>query len=202
MKVAVIAAAVFVCAATASAQEMTGGIKVGYNNTKFWFDEGDRSEVDARTRAGLVVGLFSSFEVTPRFAFQPEFLYSQKGTKLRFAFDPAQEIDVKLDYFEIPLLADIRLNEGVNRVSLMVGPTIAFRTRVKTDPEVELDEGEEIGDTLEKNDYGLTAGAALTMGQFVVDGRYTWGLRNINVDKDEEKITNRTLSVSVGWRFR
>lgn len=197
MRVAVIAAAVLMCTVTASAQDMTGGIKVGYNNTKFWFDEGDRSEVDARTRPGLVVGLFTSIEVTPRFAFQPEFLYSQKGSKLRFAFDPNQEAEVKLDYFEVPLLADIRLNEGVNRVSLMVGPTIAFRLRAEAEPE-----DENIEDELEKNDYGLTAGAALTMGQFVIDGRYTWGLRNINVDKDEEKVTNRTLSVTVGWRFR
>ena len=201
MKSAVIAAAVLVCAATASAQDVTGGIKGGFNNTKFWFDEGDRSEVDARTRAGLVVGLFTSIELAPRFAFQPEFLYSQKGSTLRFAFDPDQELEVKLDYFEIPLLADIRLNEGVNRVSLMVGPTISFRTKAETDPDLGFD-GEDVGDALEKNDFGLTAGAALTMGQFVIDGRYTWGLKNINVDKDEEKITNRTLSVTVGWRFR
>ena len=199
MRSAVIAVAVLVCAVTASAQDVTGGIKGGYNNTKFWFEEGDKS-IDARTRAGLVVGLFTSIEVAPRFAFQPEFLYSQKGTILRFAFDPNQELEVKLDYFEIPLLADIRLNEGVNRVSLLVGPSFAFRTRAETDPaDVEdLD----VDNDLEKNDYGLTAGAALTMGQFVVDGRYTWGLRNINADKSEDKITNRTLTVTVGWRFR
>lgn len=198
MRTAVIAAVIVGCAATASAQEMTAGIKAGYNNTKLWFDE-DEVGIDSRTRAGLVVGLFTSYAVTPRVAFQPEFLYSQKPSTLRF--DDGQEARVNLDYFEIPLLADFRLNEGTNRVSLMVGPTIGFRTKA----EVEFDNQPVPGfdeDDLEKTDVGITAGLALTMNQFVLDGRYTWGLRNINKDKSEPEITNRTLSVTVGWRFR
>ena len=200
MKTAVIAAAVIVaCATTATAQEMTAGVKVGYNNTKLWFDE-DETGVDARTRVGLVAGVFTNVALTPRVAFQPEFLYSQKGSKLR---SEGEESALRINYFEIPLLADIRLNSGANRVSLMVGPTLGFRLKAESEFNgVTEDLTEEPDDQVEKNDYGFTAGLALTMNQFVIDGRYTWGLRNLNVDKTDPETTMRTLSVTVGWRFR
>ena len=42
------------------------------------------------------------------------------------------------------------------------------------------------------------------MGKFVVlDGRYTWGLSNINADpEDNQKVKNRVFTVSVGVMFR
>jgi Outer membrane protein beta-barrel domain len=201
VKSAVIAAVVIVgFATTAAAQSMTAGVKVGYNNSKVEFSEDEADdELEARTRPGLVVGLFTSFTVNPRFAFQPEFLYSQKGSTLRD--DLGDEADLKLDYFEIPLLADIRLTEGTNRLSLMVGPTIGFRTKAEIEFDGETDDLTDEGDNeVEKTDFGITAGLAFTMNQFVIDGRYTWGLKDISKEADEAK--NRTFSVSVGWRFR
>jgi Outer membrane protein beta-barrel domain len=200
VKSAVIAAVIVGFATTATAQSMTAGVKVGYNNSKVWFDEDEADdELEARTRPGLVVGLFTSFEVTPRFAFQPEFLYSQQGSTLRD--DLGDEADLKLDYFIIPLLADIRLTEGANRLSLIVGPTIGFRTKAEIEFDGETEDLTDEGDNeIEKTDFGITAGLAYTMGQFVIDGRYTWGLKDISKEEDEAK--NRTLSISIAWRFR
>jgi len=208
VKTAIIAAAVVVsCAATASAQSMTAGVKAGFTNSKLSSDNvnidlgEDEDGVESRTRPGFLVGLFTSFAVTPRFAFQPEFLYVQKGSKLRDDF--GDEADLKLDYFEVPLLADIRLNGGENRLSLMVGPTLSFRTKAEIEFEgVSVDLTEDPDDQVEKTDVGITAGVAFTMKQFVLDGRYTWGLRAVNVDTTEEEIKNRSLAISIGWRFR
>lgn len=194
-----LAAALAVCAATASAQEpVTLGVKAGLNFSTINIDE-EVEFFEASTRTGLVVGLFASAPLTPRIALQPEVLYSQKGAK----FDDA-DATLNLDYLEIPVLADIRLTEGPARVSFMVGPSFAFRSRARLDVgEGEEEESEDFADQIESVDVGLVTGVAVTSGQFVVDGRYTWGLSNVGKeDALEEDSRNRTLSITVGWRFR
>ena len=55
---------------------------------------------------------------------------------------------------------------------------------------------------MERFDLGLVAGAGLEFGRFVIDGRYTWGLSNINKDESEDvKIKNRVFAVMAGIRF-
>ena len=68
-------------------------------------------------------------------------------------------------------------------------------------------EGEEqtrdIGDdTIEQFDVGLVGGFGVEFGRAVSRGRYTHGLRKINVDDNDpnDRIQNRVFSVSVGFR--
>ena len=203
----VLVTAFVVSAGTASAQEgIVFGAKAGVNFSNISFDEQDVDDEffgDTSTRTGLLVGVFASVPVNPRFSFQPEFLYIQKGASFE-----AEGVDgtLKLDYFELPLLADVRLNNGPNRVSLMAGPSFAFRSQAKVEGEGSDDVQAEVDieDEVEGIDFGFAVGIAVRMrNNVVVDGRYTWGLRNIDKadDSDDATVKNRAFSISVGWRF-
>jgi hypothetical protein len=48
----------------------------------------------------------------------------------------------------------------------------------------------------------VVAGAGVNFGRFTLDGRYTWGLTNLNSLRDDEmKIRNRVFSIMAGVRF-
>ena len=199
MRKAVITVALLVAVlgmASPAAAQAAFGVRVGANFANLSFDPDD--EQDTSTRTGLNVGGFASIPFNARFAFQPEVLYSQQGSK---ASEDGFEATLKLDYVNVPLLAKINLSSGQNPVSLLVGPQIGFRTGAQVESEgVEVD----IEEQTESTDWGLVIGMSATVGKFVVlDGRYTWGLSNINADpEDNQKVKNRVFTVSVGVMFR
>lgn len=198
MKKAVVTVALLVAVlglASPAAAQGAFGVRVGANFANLSFDPDD--EEDTSTRTGLNVGAFAMFPVNPRFAFQPEVLYSQQGAKAK---EGSFEATLKLDYVNVPLLGKIHLSTGQNPVSLLVGPQVGFRTSAKIEGE-----GEEmdIKDQVESTDWGFVVGLSATMGKFVVDGRYTHGLTNINsLEDDDQKVKNRVFTVSVGVMFR
>lgn len=179
----------------AAAQSGTAfGIKAGVNFANLSFDPDDEESVESRT--GLVVGALVLVPVNPRFAFQPEFLYSQQG-----ATQDEGDGKIKLDYFNIPLLANINLTSGTeNSFSLIVGPQLGFRTSAKAEFE---GEEEDFKDETESFDFGMVLGVAGTMKNFLIDARYTWGLSNINkIESDAQKVKNRVFTISAGILFR
>ena len=50
-------------------------------------------------------------------------------------------------------------------------------------------------------DVGLVAGVTADVGRLVLDGRYTWGLTNIEKEATAEKTRNRVISLTLGLRF-
>lgn len=181
-------------ASSASAQAAFG-VRVGVNFANLSVDPDDGE--DTSTRTGLNVGAFATFPINPRFAFQPEVLYSQQGAEFS---EEGFEGKLKADYVNVPLLAKINLSSGQNPVSLLVGPQVGFRTGAKIEAE-----GEELDleDVTESTDWGLVVGMSATMGNFVLDGRYTWGLSNVNSDpEDTQKVKHRVFTISVGVMFR
>jgi hypothetical protein len=181
--------ALIACAATASAQEATtGGLKVGANLSTFKVTP---NPPDTSNRTGFVLGVFTRSPFSRRFALLSEFQYSQKGAKIR---EGGREVKVKIDYFEVPILLDVRLNHtGPARASLVIGPHYGIRLKAKED-------GRDIKQDVKKLDIGLIAGLGVSVGDFVFDGRYTWGLKDIENGAGVTK--NRTVGLSIGWKFR
>jgi len=184
-----------VLGATEARAQDRGGVRVGWNAANL--SGNDAADLDdSKTRNGLVVGVFGVVPVNEHFAFQPEVLFSQQGAKLE---DGSDEATIRLDYIQIPLLARIRLGMSPSApVHALVGPSFGFRTNaeIKAD-DVTVD----IKDDVESTDIGIVAGVAVNAGAAVIDGRYTWGLRNIDKSGDGSDVKNRVFSLSVGFRF-
>jgi hypothetical protein len=62
---------------------------------------------------------------------------------------------------------------------------------------------DDIGEFVKRFDFGVVAGAGVDIGRrLVIDGRYSWGLANVNRDAaDPTRIRTRLFSVTGGFRF-
>jgi hypothetical protein len=180
---------------TSSAAWAQAGVVVGANFAKLDVS-GDAPEGDRRT--GLVAGVFATLRLGDLVSIQPEALYSQKGEKFT---EESVDVTLEVDYLDIPVLARFT---GGRRSGLVVfgGPSFGFKLRARSTFEVDGENQEEdLGDETKSFDLGFIAGAGIESERFFLDGRYQWGLSDMNATEDETEIKNRVLSVVLGIRF-
>ncbi|WP_029037375.1 porin family protein [Salinimicrobium xinjiangense] len=174
--------AVLVCATAMNAQQLDFGAKAGVNFANLTGDDVD--DIDGRT--SFHVGLVSEFNLSERFAIQPEVLYSSQGAE-------DEDITWKLDYVSIPIMAKFFVTEGF---SLHAGPYLAFNVVSEVESEgISVD----LADETESVDFGaaLGLGYELPMGLFF-QGRYAMGLSDISSEGDAK---NGVFQLSVGFMF-
>jgi hypothetical protein len=189
-------------ASAAAAQEPAAaiGVKGGVNFANLQF-EGDGVDVNFDRRTGFVGGLFVIWPATSRVALQTEALYSQQGAEIE---EEGASGTIELDYVTVPVL--LRVSSAPSAPAsfhVFGGPSLGFRVRARSSGSFEGEtSSEDISDDVERFDLGMTAGAGVDLGRLTIDGRYTWGLSNLNKDEsDELEIKNRVFSVMVGVRF-
>lgn len=172
------------CLSSLSAQSFSFGAKAGAN---FANVTGDDVE-NASTRTGFHLGAVANIGISDKFGIQPELIYSQQGSK-----DDEFDITLKLDYLNIPILADITVAQGF---SLQAGPQFG----ININSSAEDDNGNE-GDVEDINslDLGAAVGAQLKLesGLFF-QARYNLGLSDI---VDDSSAKNSNITVSIGYFF-
>jgi hypothetical protein len=189
-----------VCAGPVAAQGVSVGVRGGLNLADVSFD-GDDPSPSLGSRTGLVAGAFVTVPLFRGFALQPEVLYSSKGAKLD---DEGIQSTLMLDYVEVPVLGRMSGNAfRGGRFYVVAGPSVGVRVRAKSKTVFSGSTEEfDISGEIERLDIGVTAGAGLQFGALVIDGRFTYGLSDIDSDKtDAVEVTNRVLSLSAGLRF-
>ncbi len=178
---------------TVQAQNISFGAKAGANFASLNGDDADG--LDGRT--SFQVGGVVNIGISELFAVQPEVVYSAQGYTQDTAFG---EVTGKLDYINIPVLADFTLAEGF---SLQGGPQVGINI---TD-EADLD-GETASIGAESVDFSAAIGAQYRtpLGLFF-QARYSIGLSNVIGDMTIEGVTfetdakNSVVSVAAGWFF-
>ena len=187
-----------------SAAAQTGasfGVKAGVNFANLDFS-GDDVGISFDQRMGLVAGAFVLAPMTETFGFQVEGLYSQKGAK---AEEGDFEQRIELDWFEIPVLARYTIpSSSSTSFHLFAGPSFGFKVGAKSifEFEGEGEDEEDLDEDVKGFDFGIVIGAGVEFGKFVIDGRYTHGLTDLN-DSDDEivEIKSRVFSIMAGFRF-
>ena len=161
-------------------------------------DPGDSSAREG-PRTGLLVGGFVTFNLFPGVSLQPEVFYSQQGVKLTQA---GQEATAELDYVQVPVLLRIGgSGKGAAGLYGIVGPSFGFATSTKItqsdQPDVDID------DQIKNNETGIVFGVGITLSRFLIEGRYTEGLTDINEGSGGfiEKNRNRVFAAVVGLHF-
>jgi hypothetical protein len=184
---AAVVAGVVLTAAPAFAQ--SGGIKGGflYSTLKF---EGTSDVYDSHN--GWTVGIFFGGNKKKNVSVQGELNLLQKGG------DSPTE-DVRLYYLQVPVLLRVGAGGAVN-VYGIVGPSFDIKVGESSPTESSaVQEWEGI-------DIGFMAGAGIEFGAFIVEGRGTWGLRNIASSVlapfEGEKLTSATFALQAGFRFK
>src|SRR5688572_8324866 len=166
-------------ATAAQAQGVTFGVKGGVNFSSIAVEDEDE-DLDFTSRTGIVGGLFFVWPANARFALQLEGLYSQNGAEFEVSGAEAQ---LEFDYVQFPVMvrASTARNSSGAAFHVFGGPSLGIRLNAKTTASFEGESfDEDISEDVEKIDVGVVAGAGVELGRFIVDGRYTWGLTNLN----------------------
>ena len=184
--IAVLALGALLVAAPALAQ--SGGIKGGLLYSTLKFEDADDVY---ESHTGWTAGLFFGSSKAKSVGVQGELNFLVKGGD-----SPAG--DVRLYYLQVPILLRVGAGSGVNVYGL-VGPAFDIKIGEST-PDVA------IVQDWEGVDIGFMAGAGFEFGHFIIEGRGTWGIRNIAksilAPFETETITSATFAIQAGIRFK
>jgi hypothetical protein len=202
--IAAMLVALVVLPARAAGQTATFGVQGGVTISNVDFSS-DIFSVSFDNRLGGVGGFLAAVDFTPSVGLQVDVLYLQGGTKSSNAFfEEAGDLEIRVDYLEVPVLVrgNFRASDVVT-VRLFGGPAFGFKLSDK-----QTLGGEELGSEdkldIKSYDVGLAFGGAVQFGKFFVDGRYMFGLVNIDDDPEDEgfvEIKTRAFTFMVGFAF-
>ena len=199
---ALVAAAALAFTQPAQAQEFA--IKAGFGMSKL---DTDSQIAFTDDLVAPVYGGHYRLKLGPVWV-QPEVLLVPKGGV--FEVDDETSDRIRLEYLEVPLLLVLPARVRTFEPYAFGGPLLALETRCRHISEEEglkTNQGCESlsGDVFERRvfDYGVTAGAGighpLGGGKLFLEGRYTWGLRDIADDNVITGVQNRTTMLMLGY---
>ena len=202
-----IAALVVVCllghAQALRAQPVSAGFKAGVTAARLpGVTDAVEVPVDEESRWGATGGAFVTLPLNDLVAFQPEALYVVKGTTLvSDVGGPRTTLTFDARYLEIPLF--FRFGRSSQRLYFLTGPSVGFRLAAEAREVVDgVTETRDFSDQIKRVDVGISFGAGATFGRFVVEGRWTEGLRDIESgDQFGTAVRHRVLAVLAGFRF-
>jgi len=185
MKTTFLAFLVFMITASMHAQDISFGAKAGANFASISGDLTDN--IDGRT--SFNVGAVASIGVSEKFSIQPELVYSAQGGTANIE---GQDFTIKLDYINVPVLADFNIVKGL---SIQAGPQIGFNITSEVDTD---GEGSSEIET-ESIEFSLAAGAQYRLDQgLFFQARYGLGITDTS---DILSRKNNVFSLSIGYFF-
>jgi hypothetical protein len=154
---------------------VTGGIKGGVNFSNLYIDV---DNIDATAaRWGFNIGLFTQFMLAETFGFQPELLFTTKGTSATYTGVFDQTVDFNLNYIEVPLLLVVR---PVDVLEFHAGPYVSYLLTGNIGLAGTIDGRNELDrDNFNAFDYGIAAGVQLNFRSVMLGLRYNLGLQNV-----------------------
>jgi hypothetical protein len=178
MKKLVIVVLLSIVASAAFAQaEVSLGLKVGANFSKF-------NEEEADNLTSFHGGAFVLFKLT-KIGIQPELLFSQQGASI-------QDVDLKTAYMTIPVMLKIYLVQGFN---IQLGPQFGFLTKAELD-------GSDVKESFKNSDLSANVGLGIDLPfGLTVDGRYNIGLSDVGDDPSLPELKSQVIQVSVGYKL-
>lgn len=163
----------------------------------------ESAKEDSGIASAPMVGGFVSLDWDVGFAVQPELFIVTKGVSLDESVSDDGAAAVVLRYLEIPVLAKLYPRRyGSASWYVLAGPSIGFRLtsaiRYADDRD---DEEEEIDKRTTTTDLGLTFGGGLEGAHWLIEGRFSPGLKNISADPTEPVVKTRAFAVLAGIHF-
>lgn len=196
-RLAALAAAMTIISAApawAQTQQRHEGIGIGVKGGPVFADfSSDTDDLDFGKRTGFQGGIFFGGNRPGTIGVMGEVNYIQKKAQIPFSDE-----DLTLSYLQVPVFLRInggsRTLSGVN-VYGIVGPAV--------DIKVSDDAGDfDITDGFEGVDVSIIGGVGVEITRFIIEGRYTWGLRRVNKEfNDVSEIKARSFAILFGFRF-
>lgn len=190
MKKLILLAAIIMTSVGAHAQHEVGSItiqpKVGMNIASLTKADG------ADSRIGLAVGAEAEYQIEDRISLSAGLLYSMQGAT---ASEDGVDETIKLDYINIPILANIYVTKGL---ALKVGVQPGFNVTHKYKVEKGSASASDDIDGVKSFDFSIPVGASYEFSNLVLDARYNWGLTKVFKDANSK---NSVFQITLGYKF-
>ena len=147
-------------------------------------------------------------------SFQPEVLFAAKGHRIRDKDAqpittstgelklPAADRVVLVRYLEFPLLVRVSRQTHENTSMYVIGgPAFALRRNAVIREVADAGRHEDIDDLVSRSNLSYIAGAGLQYRRWLVDARFTRGMRNIALPSAGAAVKTGAFSVLMGARF-
>ena len=189
----------------------TFGINAGYNLSNLIYKEpphyGNQFYVDEfKMKPGFNAGVTVEFPTKDWFSIDMGLILSTKGCKTSHKGVTFNDKGTwNLVYLDIPLTAKTYFNARCAKIYGAFGPYIGIGlggkwNTIETNNSGTRSFSSNAFDNLNKLDFGLTAGAGVSIYSFQIGLSYGFGLSNISSYSDVI-IRNRVLGISVGYVF-
>lgn len=187
-----------ISSASAFAQHEVGTLsiqpKVGLNIADF------RHSGGSSPRYGLAGGVEVEYQLTQKFSMSAGVLYSMQGAKSDQTYYTIKtEERVNVDYINLPIMANVYVIEGL-ALKFGVQPAFNVDSRYKIKgPGFGLSGSlTNVGIDVKTFDFSIPIGLSFEYNNFVIDGRYNYGVTRI-ISGDDSR--NSVLQFTVGYKF-
>ena len=147
---------------------------------------------DSESRIGLVAGAELEYQISDIFSISGGALYSQQGCELSKG---GGTLTSKLDYINIPLLANVYV---VKNLAVKVGLQPAFNVNSKQKASKGDASAQEALDGTKTFDCSIPVGLSYEYKNFVIDGRYNFGLTKVSKYSD---CKNSVFQLTLGYKL-
>jgi len=175
----------FVTVIFAQSSPVQLGVKGGVTLSTF----NDDAVSSAKHSTAFHAGALAHIHVSPRFALQPEVMYSAQGAEY------TNNRRDKLGYINVPVLGQYMFANGLR---LQTGPQVGFLVNAESkNGHTETD----FENAMKKTDFSWSFGTSyLTRSRLGIDARYNLGLTDIS--KNNSDLKNRVWQVGLFYQFR
>lgn len=181
MKKILIMAVVLLSSVATYAQHAVGSVSV---KPEVGMTVASITKWDEDARIGMVAGAEFEYQATDMFSITAGALYSMQGSK-------NSNYTTKLDYINIPILANVYVAKGL-AVKLGIQPGFNVNSEYTS------------GNATQQNndfksvDLSLPVGLSYEINNFVIDGRYNFGMTKV-ADWTDGK--NSVFQFTIGYKF-
>lgn len=200
MKKTILMAAMVLASAASFAQHKVGSFtiqpKVGVNIADL--TKADGSDV----RVGLAAGAEFEYQASEMLGISFGAVYSQQGAKASGDLDldgnlgsVQGDATLKLDYINIPILANVYVAKGF-AVKLGIQPGFKVNSSIKVKAAGVTASQDVSG--FKSVDFSIPVGVSYEFNNFVVDGRYNFGVTKIADDSDSK---HSVFQLTLGYKF-
>jgi outer membrane protein with beta-barrel domain len=138
---------------------------------------------------GIMAGVYGAVPISKTIGLRVEGLYVQKYSRLGTT-------DLKLDYFEIPILAILPLLKGIYMTE---GIGVAFPIAAKLRPSDGAEQ--DIKNQTTNPDIGLIIGGGFPVRTLGIEVRYDGGFKRVNSSPTAAVQRNRSWALLLRWRL-
>ena len=147
---------------------------------------------DSESRIGLVAGAELEYQLSDIFSISGGALYSQQGCE--WSEDGSTRTN-KLDYINIPILANVYV---VKNLAVKVGLQPAFNVNSKQKASKGDASVQGSIEGIKTFDFSIPIGLSYEYKNFVIDGRYNFGLTKISKYADSK---NSVFQLTLGYKL-